>query len=387
MSLPLAALILTDDEGVVAGSPARTLLPIAGQTLIEYQVRIARACGAGHIVVLVDRIPALLVAAFDRLRADGIEVDIARDAREVADRIHPEERLLLVADGIVASRSIVEIFAKMTASTLLTVPDVPQNSHFERIDATDRWGGIALLDGKLLRDTAAMLGDWTLGPTLLRAALQAGAKRHACKDEGLALVQNEHDAQSAAHALTMGNRGGDDGFWQSHCVRPIVSWLLPFIIGRNIAGDIFTFLSPCLLAFALLSAAMGWLWLAFALFLLCEFPAMAARILKETGAQPDKVLRMVAMAGKPVLVALLLLTGWSLNASGGGWGPIVLALWAGIALFLQPRPNKPRAWFADAHLIALEMLVATAAGQAVPGLMLAVAHAVVTQFWLVRRPT
>ena len=79
--MSLAGLILTDDDVLGGDAPARTLLPVAGQTLIEYQVRIARACGAAHIVVLVDRIPGALVSAFDRLRADGMDVDVARDAR------------------------------------------------------------------------------------------------------------------------------------------------------------------------------------------------------------------------------------------------------------------------------------------------------------------
>jgi hypothetical protein len=102
------------------------------------------------------------------------------------------------------------------------------------------------------------------------------------------------------------------------------------------------------------------------------------------GAQPDKIMRQVAISRLPILVVLLVFSGWSLNVPGLGWAPLVLALWAGIALLLQPTVKVSRAWYADADLVALEMLIASLIDQPVFGLMIAVAHAVVTQFWLVR---
>lgn len=385
MSLPLAGLILVDDDGLIADSPSPGLVPVAGQTLIEYQVRVARACGAGHIVVLVDRIPALLVSAFDRLRADGIDIDIARNANEVADRIHPEEQLIVFASGVVASRLLVMALVQKGVPTLLTLRDTPQTSHFERIDALDRWGGLALLNGKLLRETAAILGDWTLGPTLLRVALQAGAGRLPYEGSGLALVRDEQDAHIVANALANGNGQRVGGFWHSQVVGPVVRLILSRLIGRNVSPDILALLPLGLMGISMLAAATGWLATAFGLFLLAGFPEMAAQIMADIGAQPDKVLRWIAEAQLPILVALLGFAGWSLNVSGLSWGPLVLALWAGVALFLQPRFNEGELWYADADLIAFEMLLASLIGQPVLGLMVAVAHSVLTQFWLVRR--
>lgn len=383
MSLPLAGLILIDD-GIAADSPSRSLLPVAGQTLIEYQVRVARACGADHIVVLVDGIPSRLVSAFDRLRADGIDVDIARDAREVADRIHPEERLIVFAGGIVASRTLVKALAEKEELTLLTLRDTPQTSHFERIDGLDRWGGLALLDGKLLRETAAMLGDWTLGPTLLRTALQAGAERLTYDGSGLALVRDEQDAQIVANALANGRGQSEWRFWNSKVVGPVVRLILGRLIDSNIRPDILAVLPLGLMGISMLAAINGLIAVAFGLFLVAGLPAMAAQIMADIGAQPDGILRRIAGSRLPILVALLGISGWSLGAQGLGWAPLVLALWAGIALLLQPRFKVGKTWYADADMIALEMLTASLIGWPVLGLMIAVAHAVVTQFWLVR---
>ncbi len=153
--MPLAGLILTDDDMLAPEALARTLMPIAGQTLIEYQVRIARSCGAAHIVVLVDRIPAPLEEAFERLRLDGIAFEIARTAGQAADCIHPDEQLLVIGSGVVAARNIVEGLASRPGPTLLTLKDTDAVSHFERIDNVDRWAGLALMNGRLLRDTVS----------------------------------------------------------------------------------------------------------------------------------------------------------------------------------------------------------------------------------------
>ena len=64
--MALGALIAAyheDDQGTL-----RALFPLAGRTLIEYQARCVAAVGAAPIVVMVERIPAALNDAFERLR-------------------------------------------------------------------------------------------------------------------------------------------------------------------------------------------------------------------------------------------------------------------------------------------------------------------------------
>ena len=70
-----------DDSGGL-----RALLPLAGRTLIEYQVRCASAAGAAPIVVIVERVPQALQDAFERLRLDGIGVFPVSDVNEAVSR-------------------------------------------------------------------------------------------------------------------------------------------------------------------------------------------------------------------------------------------------------------------------------------------------------------
>ncbi len=55
------------------------LIPLAGRTLVEYQVRCAAAAGASPVVVLVERIPAALNQAFERLRHEGLNLILVSD--------------------------------------------------------------------------------------------------------------------------------------------------------------------------------------------------------------------------------------------------------------------------------------------------------------------
>ena len=123
--MALAALIsayrqIEDSEAL------RATLPLVGGTLIEHQARQAARAGAAHVVILVERLPAPLVGAIDALRRDGIVVEIARSVADAADRVHPDERLLVIADGCVVAQAAADRLAAAAAPTLLTLSDEPR---------------------------------------------------------------------------------------------------------------------------------------------------------------------------------------------------------------------------------------------------------------------
>jgi hypothetical protein len=65
--MALGALIAAYQEDDSGG--LRALLPLAGRTLLEYQVRCAAAAGAAPVVIVVERVPQALQDAFERLRS------------------------------------------------------------------------------------------------------------------------------------------------------------------------------------------------------------------------------------------------------------------------------------------------------------------------------
>ena len=126
---------------------------------------------------MVERQPSDLEAAIARLRAEGLDILIARNASEAAKAVQATDRILLMADGLLADDAQVERIVASEGACLLTVPDLRFDDRFERIDAESRWGGLAMIDGQTLKHTAAMLQDWDLQSTLLRRAVQGGARQ------------------------------------------------------------------------------------------------------------------------------------------------------------------------------------------------------------------
>lgn len=181
--MTLAALIAAYHEADDAGGGLRATLLVAGRTLVERQVRLAVAAGADPVVVVVERVTAALSAALDGLRADGVAIVLARSADEAAEAVHTSDRVLLIGDGLVAPEAVIARLVALDGPAILVVPDLRVDDRYERIDAQSRWAGLALIDGQMLKQTAAMLQDWDLQSTLLRRAVQAGARQISVRGE------------------------------------------------------------------------------------------------------------------------------------------------------------------------------------------------------------
>ncbi len=370
--LPLAGLIIAGDDGQRAA-----LLPVSGQTRIEHQARMARAAGVGHVVVLVDQIPADLVVAFDRLRADGINIDIARDARDAADRIHPDERLLVFCPGVVTDRALAAFMTMADKDSLLVLPDSPDTAKYERIDAAERWAGIALLNGQLLRDTVAMLGDWTLAPTLLRTALQKGAARISVPDAALhGLVLDLDDARSFSTKLARAAGAGGGGVIRQVIAGPVARYIVPWLLGLGVPLDLVVILPLVLAGCGALLSAMGWIASGLFLLVLALLPASAAAIIAASSAREARPLALFEQIRGPAFWIAILLAGWSQYQAGQGWGTMVLALWAACGLALSRRAVRA-VFHADNALIVL--LLAALGGQPLIGMGLIIVASIANE--------
>ena len=102
--MALAALIAAYHE---SGEPGhlRATLPLAGRTVLERQARLAAGAGADPVIVFVERLPAALTAAIERLRRDRRAGEARPQRRGGGRGGRPVRPVLLVADGAVAARS------------------------------------------------------------------------------------------------------------------------------------------------------------------------------------------------------------------------------------------------------------------------------------------
>ena len=89
-----------DDNGAL-----HALLPLAGRTLVEYQVRCLAAAGAAPIVIVVERVPQALQDVFERLRLDSLSVFPVSDLNEALSRFKSGSSILLIGDGVAPPRN------------------------------------------------------------------------------------------------------------------------------------------------------------------------------------------------------------------------------------------------------------------------------------------
>lgn len=375
--MPLAALIAAQDQTDI-GDGLRATLPLAGRTLIEYQAGLALAAGAEHVVVLVERVPASLAQAVDRLRRQGAKVEIARSIADALDRVHPDERILLVADGAIAAQGAVDTLAAERRSALLALPDTQEHAAFERIDANERWAGFALFGKPVLDATAQMLGDWDLSSTLLRRLVQNDAARvDALNPTGDRPVPPPvlaigPAAIGAVEASLLRRADPREGNWaELHLHRLVAGPLIGPLVDRQI-DQRHVEITAALTAWAAAAvAAFGLFWVAALLLPLAAMIASAARRMGRIwgqGAEPAPLIDL-ARHGAALTVLILLCR---LLAGEGGWGwwmvaGLVPAALAGLSA-LDPivaaiRPMPPPRWLASADaLLWLAPLLAVVGG-------------------------
>ena len=335
-----------DDQGVL-----RALFPLAGRTLLEYQARCAAAAGASPIIVLVERVPAALNDAFDRLRGEGLTVVPVSDGNEAASRFEAGTLILQIADGLAPDFALCARLAEHAEPAVALIPDDEEHQAYERVDATSRWAGLALVDSQTLASTAAMLGDWDLQSTLLRRVVQAGARRVAAGEAGnsILLAQSPDDLAGFERRLLLGSRVARND-WASRYVLPLVEEFATEQLMESRVRPAWLVAAALVLTLAAaFGFTRGWLWPSVALLVLSTpFDLVAERLaaLRMRPLAPSLWTRRLLL---PAAGLALLALGWWSNNHGGGWGALIAALTTGA--FAQAARTEqtgielpPRAW-------------------------------------------
>jgi hypothetical protein len=318
----LIAAYIEDDSGSL-----RALLPIAGRTLLEYQVRCASAAGAAPVVILVDRIPIALNHVIERLHNDSIPVITVSDGAEAASRFEAGEMILLIADGLAPPPELLAVLAEEEEPVIVTVPDDSAHEKFERIDAVSRWAGVALVDSQTLGATAAMLGDWDLQSTLLRRALQGGARTVplAPGSGDPLLAESSADLADLERHLIVASRGSRRD-WASRYVLPIVEELATEkLIETRIAPESLVQGALALSVGATVAFAFGWLWTGLAMLVVTTPLGLIARRLAALRLKPMAARYLPKRLLWPAAGAALLALGWWQAQHGSGWGALFAA--------------------------------------------------------------
>lgn len=309
------------------GGALRALFPLAGRTLLEYQVRCASAAGAAPIVVVVERVPQALQDTLERLRLDGIGVFPVSDVNEAVTRFEAGSSILVIGDGIAPPASLVTAIASEPEAAVSTVPDDQRHHAFERIDAESRWAGVALVDSRLLGSTAAMLGDWDLQSTLLRRSIQEGARRIPAADEGgePLLVESADQLGDFQKHLIKASRGDRDDASSRYILPALEDFATEQLMETSVRPAWLLWAALVLTLSAAICFTRGWLGAGLVMLLVSTpFDLIAGRLstlrLKPLPARAWSRLALWPGAG----LALLAIGLWEMR-HGTGWGALVTA--------------------------------------------------------------
>jgi hypothetical protein len=308
----------------------RALLPLAGRTLLEYQVRCAAAAGATPIVVVVERVPQALRDALERLRLDSISVFAVSDVQEAVSRFEAGSMILLIGDGVAPPAELVEQFAEEPEPAVAIVPDDDDHADYERIDAESRWAGVAVVDSQLLGSTAAILGDWDLQSTLLRRTLQEGTRLLAAEDYGgePLVVEDAEQLDEFQRSLIAGSRAARTDWASRYVLPPIEEFAVQQLMERGVRP---AWLVSAALVLTLVGAfcfVRGWLVAGFALLILSTPLDIVGARLASLRLRPLSARMLSRRALWPAAGLALLTLGWWEMRHGGGWGALLAAICA-----------------------------------------------------------
>jgi hypothetical protein len=315
-----------DDSGGL-----RALLPLAGRTLLEYQVRCAAAAGAAPVVIVVERVPQALQDAFERLRLDGVGVFPASDVGEALSRFEAGSMILLVGDGVAPPADLVAALANEPEPAVATVPDDNAHEAFERIDAESRWAGVALVDSRLLGSTAAMLGDWDLQSTLLRRTLQEGALRLPANDVGgePLLAETGEDLQDFQRNLVVSSRGVRPDWVSRYLLPPLEEIATERLMESGVRPPWLMWAALALTLGGAVCFSRGWLGAGLVSLMVSMPLDLIANRLASLRLKPLPVRMLSRRALWPATGVALIALGWWEMLHASGWGALVTALGAG----------------------------------------------------------
>lgn len=240
----------------------RALVTVAGETLIERQAARLADVGVTHVAVAVGAVPADLLATCDRIRRRGVKVTPVRAAADLLALVEGDDRIILVTDGLQAGGMHYAAIAKPGSPAILVTGDTPLTQSFERIDATRRWGGLASISDHMVRELAEMPGEWDMILTLLRMAVQSGARRLYCEpalfEQGdIAIVTDRPTAALLEQSSLQQVEYGGIGLGRSAIMMPIVRLFGPMLVKSPATARYLPFVTGLLWVIVALLAASG----------------------------------------------------------------------------------------------------------------------------------
>ena len=248
----------TPSQGDATEPPS--LLKIAGEPLIAYQIRALAQAGIQNFLIEVDQVPGALLALCDDARRRGLAIEFVRSTQELSSKLPDGVTLIVQGEGIYLDPALLRKQLAFPSAFVLTVDGRDENGGFERMDLNTRWAGLARVDMAVVRSVANLPSGWSMASSLLRQAIQQNVAQ--CRlpqgevqQARLQLVANTSAADILTTDVLAKRAETVGGIVESRLFAPIAARLArPFWRGG---------VNKALVPVATLSAALGCLSLGF----------------------------------------------------------------------------------------------------------------------------
>ena len=359
-------------------------LPFGALTLIEYQAKLLIAAGASQIVLVATRPTPELLGALSRIGRRGMAVDAVRSAGEAAEKLHPLARVLMIADGLVTTESVVADMADEGGDALLVVPEAEAPAEFERVGGQMAWAGVARLEARRIAEVARLPRDYDVQSTLIRVASQA---RAAHVDLSATALDDGHGIERQAAALDRRSRrvlaaslSGRRGWFDRYILAPVGRLLLPVLVDRKLPSVGIAAAGGAFGVLGLAGIAAGYVASGAAAVLVGTIALALAATLGDLRDEAGLV-RGERIAAVALPIAAILFVGWAVRDATYDGAPLSTAVTLAVLAGLGERAIRPsarRGWWGTPSAYLALVTLAALLGVAMPGLALTGGYAAAT---------
>jgi hypothetical protein len=160
----------------------RAQLPLAGRSVLAWQVALLRRLGAERIICLCDGPMGDVLQLQHAVEASGGSFHALQSFAALPALVRAEDELIVLRDGLVPDVALASNLVSPKTGQSKAVLCLPSDhplalAHpdtFERIDAERHWAGLLMMRGAPVQQLAEFPTDADAVSVLLRLALQAG---------------------------------------------------------------------------------------------------------------------------------------------------------------------------------------------------------------------
>lgn len=169
---------LAGPPGTSGTSPGERLAfrRFAGKSVLAHQLDCTAHLGCERVLCLASALGPDLGAAKAHAERLGLRFDIVDSPQRLQAQVAAQDEVVLIADGILPDQRLL-IENLSSGSAVLAFPDeLAVDQGFERLDATRAWSGALRTRGDTVARLADLPPDCDIASSLLRLALQTGAR-------------------------------------------------------------------------------------------------------------------------------------------------------------------------------------------------------------------